>query len=118
MPVGCLTTYNLGLTPRVGFAYNFSSAHPTVLRGGYGMFTDIGFSRSPGAVLAYGPRAPYGQAPSVYDVLGYTSVRTGSARPHRFPGRFRRKACVRAFTNSTSPSSTSFRATTSYPSPT
>lgn len=83
IPEGCLTTYNRAIGPRFGFAYDLTGTHRTVLRGGYGMFTDIGFSRSPGAVLAYGP-PPYGQAPTVFDQLGYTSVGTGVLGPTGF----------------------------------
>jgi len=74
IPVGCLTTYNKSIGPRLGFAYDLGG-RKTVIRGGFGVFTDIGFSRSPGAVLAYGP-PPYGQAPTIFDVFGYTSVGT------------------------------------------
>lgn len=83
IPVGCLTTYNRNFTPRFGFAWDISGSHKTVLRGGYGWYTDTGFSRSPGAVLAYGP-PPYGQAPTVFDIQGYTTVRTGLLGPTGF----------------------------------
>jgi hypothetical protein len=82
-PVGCLTTYNRALGPRFGFAYDVMGTHKTVIRGGCGMFTDIGFSRSPGAVLAYGP-PPYGQQPTIFDQLGYTNVSTGVLGPTGF----------------------------------
>jgi len=81
-PVGCLTTFNRGIGPRLGFAYDLGG-RKTVIRGGFGVFTDIGFSRSPGAVLAYGP-PPYGQAPTIFDVFGYTSVGTGLLGPTGF----------------------------------
>src|SRR4029077_21285429 len=83
IPVGCLTTYNKSIGPRLGFAYDLGGSHKTVIRGGFGMYFDTGFRRSPGAVLAYGP-PPYGQAPSVFDVLGYTSVRSGLLGPTGF----------------------------------
>ena len=83
IPLGCLTTYNRNFNPRLGFAYDVTGRQKTVIRGGYGWYTDTGFSRSPGAVLAYGP-PPYGQAPSVFDVLGYTTVRTGLLGPTAF----------------------------------
>jgi hypothetical protein len=76
-PNGCLSVYYGAIQPRIGFAYDLAGNGKTVVRGGFGMFTDSGFSRSPSAVLAYGP-PPYGVSPTLYDINGFTSIASGT----------------------------------------
>jgi len=76
-PDGCLSVYYGAIQPRFGFAYDLSGNGKTVVRGGIGLFTDTGFSRSPSAVLAYGP-PPYGVSPTLYDINGYTNIASGN----------------------------------------
>src|SRR2546427_464814 len=66
--------YTLSLHDALPISYDLGG-RKTVIRGGFGVFTDIGFSRSPGAVLAYGP-PPYGQAPTIFDVFGRSEEHT------------------------------------------
>src|SRR5260370_19449480 len=49
IPLGCLTTYNHGIGPRLGFAYDMTSSHKTVIRGGCGMFFYTGVCPPPRA---------------------------------------------------------------------
>jgi hypothetical protein len=77
---GCHQVRYFNLAPRFGFAYDFTGAGRTVLRGGYGIFFEPGNGNETNTEGGEG-NPPVTLSPSGYNLVGYQAIVPGAVGP-------------------------------------